>query len=274
MNARTSRAACGCVDEAHTPPENVVTIWISRGKRPYDIDARKVHELAQLLEAELHLALRDQRADRNAGRRRHDPALDLVGDAPALEQLRELHAARAGRVAERSRGDDRAAQRVFAADVGARSARAHRNRNARPHQVDLAAGNDTAARDELVDRIGGQDHDVERLARLHAFRRVDSADRFDGDIGLGLRTIELRELGQYGPRRHGRDAGDAHGCPALTAKAGARARAACGSTAGPDARSNWARGSPGSPRRTRDPAARCRSSRPRPSTRRSSLPCR
>jgi hypothetical protein len=47
----------------------------------------------------------------------------------------------------------------------------------------LLPANDTATRNELVDRVGGQDHDVERLAGLHAFRRIDSADRFDGDLG-------------------------------------------------------------------------------------------
>ena len=67
---------------------NVVTIWIAGGSGPSTVDALDVHELGELLEPELDLALRDQRPDRNAGRRLHDPGLHGVGDAPALEQSR------------------------------------------------------------------------------------------------------------------------------------------------------------------------------------------
>ena len=68
-----------------------------RWQRPEHVDARDVNQLGELLKAEGDVAARDERADGNARRRRDDPIPDLLGDAPALEQLRERDAARAGR---------------------------------------------------------------------------------------------------------------------------------------------------------------------------------
>ena len=57
-----------------------------RRHRPDDGDALQVDQLAELLESQRHLAAGDQRADRNARWRLHEPALQLLRDAPALEQ--------------------------------------------------------------------------------------------------------------------------------------------------------------------------------------------
>ena len=51
--------------------------------------------------------------------------------------------------------------------------RPHRDRDARAHEVDAAARERVALRDELVDHVRREDHDVEAFARANAFRRVD-----------------------------------------------------------------------------------------------------
>ena len=136
MKSSSARTASGCVEAAQTPPEKVVTIWSAVRHRPEHVDAVEVHQLAQLLEAQRHFAARDQRSHRHAGRRLHDAIANLVGDAPALEQLLQRHAARAGRIAERGRGEHRSPQRLLGAGLGSRRAGAHRDGDARLDQVD------------------------------------------------------------------------------------------------------------------------------------------
>ena len=62
----------------------------------------------------------------------------------------------------------RAPEGVLAADVRPRRAGRHGDRDARAHEVDLAAGDEVAGGEQLVDRVGREHHDVERLAGLHA----------------------------------------------------------------------------------------------------------
>jgi hypothetical protein len=59
---------------------------------------------------------------------------------------------------------------------------AHRHRDGRARQIGLAAGDNPARRDELVDRLGGQHHDVELLAGLHSLGRVNTAHRFEREF--------------------------------------------------------------------------------------------
>ena len=72
-----------------------------RRQRPEHVDAFEVNQLGQLLEAELHIAARHQRAHRNSGRRRRRSDPRLRGDAPALEQSAEPRR-RSGRSRSRS----------------------------------------------------------------------------------------------------------------------------------------------------------------------------
>ena len=86
MNASSARAASGCARARADGRRERGDDLDRRRQRPEHVDAVEVNQLRPLLEAELHLAARDQRADGNARRRRDDPVADLVGDPPALEQ--------------------------------------------------------------------------------------------------------------------------------------------------------------------------------------------
>ena len=56
------------------------------GQRTDDIDIRQVHRHAQLLETELDVPARDERADQNTSRRRHDARRNGLGDAQRSKQ--------------------------------------------------------------------------------------------------------------------------------------------------------------------------------------------
>ena len=120
-----------------------------RRQRPEHGRCLRVRELRLLLKAELDLAARHQPAHGNAGRRGDDPVPDLLGDAPALEQPVERDAARAGGDADRARRQHRVLERVLAADLRSRAAGADGDRDARAHQIDLAAGDEVTAGEQL-----------------------------------------------------------------------------------------------------------------------------
>ena len=88
-----------------------------------------------------------------------------------------------------------------------RRARAHRDRDGGARQIGLAAGNDPARRDELVDRLGGQHHDVERLAVLHSPGGLDTAHRFERDFAAGV-PPGVGHIGQDLARGHRGDTGE------------------------------------------------------------------
>ena len=92
---------------------------------------------------------------------------------------------------------------------------AHRDRDAGAHEVDLAAGDEVTGREQLVDRVGREHHDVERLAGLHARGGVDAADRFDRDALPRASLVGARQLGEHRLGRHRRDAADRVGARAL-----------------------------------------------------------
>ena len=80
---------------------------------------------------------------------------------------------------------------------GQRLAGGNGHRYPRAHQVGATAGQHMARRDEFVDGIAGQHHAVKRFARLHAFGRVDTADRLNMNLHLGcMGLVELHQIGQ------------------------------------------------------------------------------
>ncbi len=158
-----------------------------RRQRPEDVDPLEVGQLRELLEAELHAAARHEGADGDAGGRCHDPVPDLGRDAPALEQPAERDAAGPGRGADGARGQHRPAKRVLVADLGPPRPGAHGDGDGRMREIDRAAGREVAGREQLLDRVARERHDVERLAGLHAPDDLDAADRFQRDRLAGTR---------------------------------------------------------------------------------------
>src|SRR5712691_2638435 len=76
------------------------------------IDAGEMHQLADLLEADLGLAARDEGADEHAGRGLLELALDLARDAQFLEHAEHIDPARAGGIADRFHRQQRLLQSV------------------------------------------------------------------------------------------------------------------------------------------------------------------
>ena len=78
------------------------------------------------------------------------------------------------------------------------------------NQVDFAAGDHPVRGDELVDRIRGQDHEIEGLAGLNPFGGIHPAHRFDADDAARALLVGSRQLGQHlagGHRRNSPDRG-------------------------------------------------------------------
>ena len=115
--------------------------------------------------------------------------------------------------ADRARRLHRAPERVLAADLRPGRAGRHRDRDARAREVDLAAGDEVLGGEQLVDGVGREHHDVERLAGLHAPGGVDAADGFDHDHVPRTGLVRVREVGEHGLRRHRRDAADRSRAP-------------------------------------------------------------
>src|SRR3954464_7611591 len=89
-----------------------------RRQRTDVVDSGEVRELAYLLEADFGFTTGNDAPDKHAGRGLLELALDLVGDAHALEQADDIDAAGTGRVADRSCRQDRLLQGFGCADVG------------------------------------------------------------------------------------------------------------------------------------------------------------
>src|SRR5277367_109553 len=71
-----------------------------RRQRTNDLNAGLADELAQLLNSEVAVAVRDQRGDRDAGGSLERARQDRVGQAPSLAQSLEVVAARTRRIAK------------------------------------------------------------------------------------------------------------------------------------------------------------------------------
>src|SRR5262245_17486039 len=167
-------------------------------QRPDILDAREQQQFADLLEADIDFAAREEVADRDAGRRTLELAFDLIGDAQALEQAFEINAARARRIADAIGGEQRLLDRVGGADVGLGCASTNRDADARLDQVDAAPLHDLALLDHVVERGSGQDHEVVDLASLKLLDDVGGpvpgghelvaalALELRGELGIGL----------------------------------------------------------------------------------------
>ena len=92
-------------------------------------------QLAQLLESELDVAARDERADGNAGWGLHEARRNRASNAPALEEAREVDSARAGRQTDNSSAQNGVANRRLGTDVGARRSRPDRDRYPRACEI-------------------------------------------------------------------------------------------------------------------------------------------
>src|SRR5213080_3961351 len=69
-----------------------------RWKQADDVDPWQVHQFAPLLEAQLDVAARHERAYGNAGGSLHGTWSNGVGDAPSFEQADQVSTARTGRI--------------------------------------------------------------------------------------------------------------------------------------------------------------------------------
>src|SRR5207248_5011079 len=132
-----------------------------RWKQADDIDARHVHQFAQLLEAEFDIPACHERAHWNARRSLHAARRNGVGDAPALEQANEVRTARTCRIPDAARAQDRVANRRLAGDVGSRRARGYRYRHCGTSDVGCAPRIDAAAGCQLLHRIDCQHDEIE-----------------------------------------------------------------------------------------------------------------
>ena len=134
-------------------------------------------QLRDLLEADLGLAARDDRCHRLAGRRTAHLAClagDLVRNAEFLEPYgRQIRAARAVRIGDGFRGEQRFAQGLDCADVGLGLARPHHHADERLGERHPAAGPHQVARLQNVGAVPIHDQDIRLLAAREASR-----DRF------------------------------------------------------------------------------------------------
>src|SRR5439155_2360769 len=98
-----------------------------------------MHQVAQLLEAQLYVAACHERAHGKTGRSLHDARRNRVGDAPALEQADQVSTARPGRIPDAAGAQDGIANRRLIRDVGARRAGDYRYRYGGTSEVSSTA---------------------------------------------------------------------------------------------------------------------------------------
>src|SRR2546422_4208953 len=166
-------------------------------QRADQVDAGDREQLRHLLKADLELAARDQLADEYARRRLGELRLELPGNSQALEQARQIDAARSAGIADRFRRAQRALERLDRADVGPGRARAHGHADTRFREVDAAAGHDPAELRQLVDERRRADERIGGLARLAALPNVHHSGPFGRDLAAA-RFFELRHQLQVG----------------------------------------------------------------------------
>ena len=199
----TRRVLASRRSAAHRPRENGDLLDLGR-KRTDDIEARHVHQFAQLLEAEVGVTARDERADGDAGRRLHKAWRDDVGDAPALQEAREMRAARTRRGADAARGPHGVANSPLAADVRLAYSDGDRDRSARPRDVDTAPSTRRPATSSAS--IAPEPNDeIEDLAIAHTPR---GGARLTRSLRRRWLARRRRQLGQHAARGHRRDTGD------------------------------------------------------------------
>ena len=136
------------------------------------------------MKADGHLAAGHERGHRDSRTCLHEPLLHVPGDAPSLEEREQVIAAWSGRIADAGRGQNRLPDGVLGLDRRARLAGPNGDGHRRCHQVDAAAGEHVALRDQLLDRAGGQHHAIERFSGGDSLCRFDASHRYDGDIRI------------------------------------------------------------------------------------------
>ena len=162
MKSSIARAAAGCVEAVHTPAGERGDDLDARRHRSADhVEAFQVHQFAELLEAEVDLAARHQRAHRHARRRLHDARSAISSAMPQRSNsLASAHAARTGGVADACAPRARRALSASSVPTSGRAAPvAHRDRHRSSARGRSGCRDDVARRDQLVDRIGGE-HDA------------------------------------------------------------------------------------------------------------------
>ena len=175
-------------------------------QRTNDGDARHGTQLADLLEADLHVAARDRVADALVGFDDLALRLQLLGDAKARKQNgTEVHAACAVRGAHRLGLQQRALERIDGADIRLRRAGAHRHGDQRTHEIDAAARLHLSLLDQLVEPRRREDDHVDRLAAIQAIRnrvrrcahrRAERADHVNVRVAFEPRRELLVRLGK------------------------------------------------------------------------------
>jgi hypothetical protein len=151
----------------------------------------------------------------DARRRLHDAVLDLCRNAPALEQFHQRHATGAGGVAQAACRQNRLLHRRFRAQIGSRRAGAHGDGDAGADEIQSGSGDDFAGLDQLLNGVGGQDHEIEGFSRLHALGGIDATDGLDGDRLRALLLELADQVRQQLLGGHGRNDADG-GCHAAT----------------------------------------------------------
>ena len=185
------RAARGSVGGTENPGgEHRHQLHLGR-QRANHLDALHRQEFADLLERDLGFAARQRLADRAMGRVL-GLGRDLIGDAELLEQLRHVDAGNAGlRIHHRLRRQQRRLQRIDGADVRRHHAAADGDADRGFGEIEAAALLQHAARDQAVDRLGGEHREIAGLAaddlvHQHVGGRIVDVDR-EADLALGGR---------------------------------------------------------------------------------------
>ena len=120
-----------------------------RRQRSDHLDSRHGQELAHLLETDLGLAARDDRASRLALHLFHF-RFDRIGDAHAPEKFREIGPARSGGIDDRRADSTARLSAPPRADIRLRRTRANRDADTGTREIEALA--DDACVEELGDR--------------------------------------------------------------------------------------------------------------------------
>ena len=144
-----------------------------------------------------------------------DPGCGCTMGDTAENLAKQYQITRAEVDAFAARSFDRAvkaqASGFLAGEIRPRRARLDGHRHVRAHQVHPAAGQRAATGHELVDRIGGEKHHIERLTGRDALGGIHAAHRFDGHGHTRNRLVSGRQFGQHLAGGHRRDSLDRHG---------------------------------------------------------------
>ncbi len=197
------------------------------GQGPEDFDAGRGHQFVDEDDSELDFSSGDELPHHRARGGEHDLRLHLFGDPHALEQAREVDAARAFlRPRDRFRGEHGALERIRRADVGPRSALLDADPHARARDRGARGRVHLALLREIFDPAAREDGEVEGFARfdlaLQGGGEAESDDELVSGLALeGGRELEQRLLhavrGEHldfggADRSRGHESGDADDC--------------------------------------------------------------